>query len=201
VLYFGAHWWEPCTKFTPKMHLFHQLRQDSREDFEIVFCSMDRSEEEYDQYIEHMPWWCLPYALSTLPRLTTMYHAHGIPHLVILDQDGTFITKSGVESLTNDPVGKNFPWRPTRIVDLLPEYYIVQDQEDEAMLPFADLNEKYILLFFASNSDSLSQDFLPWLNKAYKILKKKTPDDFEVSQILNWSLSSISTSQLIAAIR
>ena len=111
-----------------------------------------------------------------------MYHAHGIPHLVILDQDGTFITKSGVESLTNDPVGKNFPWRPTRIVDLLPEYYIVQDQEDEAMLPFADLNEKYILLFFASNSDSLSQDFLPWLNKAYKILKKKTPDDFEVSQ-------------------
>lgn len=143
---------------------------------------MDRSEEEYNQYIEQMPWWCLPYALSTLPRLTTMYHAHGIPHLVILDQDGTFITKSGVESLTKDPVGKNFPWRPTRIVDLLPEYYILQDEEDEAMLPFADLDEKYILLFFASNSDSLSQDFLPWLNKAYNILKNKRPDDFEVSQ-------------------
>lgn len=141
---------------------------------------MDRSEDEYNQYMEHMPWWCLPYALSTLPRLTTIYHAHGMPHLVILDHDGTVITKNGVESLSQDPIGANFPWRPKRIVDLLPEYYFVQDQEDEAMLPFVDLDEKYILLYFASNSDSLSQDFLPWLNKAYNILKKKRAEDFEV---------------------
>jgi len=141
---------------------------------------MDRSEEEYNQYISKMTWWCLPYALSTLPMLTTIYHAHRMPHLVIFDNDGILITKKGVESLTQDPIGKNFPWRPKRLVDLFPEYFVVQDDEDEAMLPFADLDDKYILLYFASNSDSLSQDFLPWFNKACKILKKNRTEDFEV---------------------
>lgn len=168
-----------CAKFTPKLHLFNQL-QDGKEEYEIVFCSMDRSEDEYKAYAEQMPWWCLPYALSTLPRLATIYHAHGMPHLVVLDTDGKVITRNGVESLTHDPVGKQFPWRPTRIVELLPEYYIIEENEDEAMLPFSDLDDKYILLFFAAKSDSLSQEFTPWLVKAYNILKKKRPDDFEV---------------------
>lgn len=179
LLYFGAHWWEPCIKFTPKLHLFNQLQKDNH-DFEIVFCSMDRSEEEYNQYSEQMQWWCLPYALSTLPKLAGLYKAHGMPHLVVIDADGKLITREGVESLKKDPVGKNFPWRPIRVVDLLPEYYIVEDNEDEAMNPISDLDEKYILLYFASLSDSLSQEFTPWLVKAYNILKKKRPDDFEM---------------------
>ncbi len=141
---------------------------------------MDRSEEEYRAYSEQMPWWCLPYALSTLPRLAAIYHAHGMPHLVVIDKDGKVITKNGVESIKNDPVGKLFPWRPTRIVDVLPDYYIMEENEDEAMLPFCDLDEKYILLFFASKADSRSQAFTPWLLKAYNILKMKHPDDFEV---------------------
>lgn len=141
---------------------------------------MDKSEQEYKTYSEQMPWWCLPYALSTLPTLTTIFQAHGMPHLVVIDTDGKVITKNGVESLGQDPVGKNFPWRPTRIIDLLPEYYIVEDNDDEAMVPISDLDDKYILLYFASKSDSLSQDFTPWLVKAYNILRKKRPDDFEV---------------------
>ena len=43
----------------------------------------------------------------------------------------------------------------------------------------ADLDEKYILLYFASYSDALSQEFTPWLMKAYNILKRKR-QDFEV---------------------
>jgi nucleoredoxin len=141
---------------------------------------MDRSEDEYKAYSEQMPWWCLPYALSTLPRLATIYQAHGMPHLVVIDKDGKVITKNGVDCLVSDPVGKTFPWRPIRIVDLLPDYYIMEENEDEVMLPISDLDEKYILLYFASKSDSLSQEFTPWLVKAYNILKKKRPDDFEV---------------------
>ena len=140
---------------------------------------MDRSESDYDQYSEKMPWWCLPYALSTLPKLAAVYHAHGIPHLVVIDKDGKVITEDGVESLKGDPVGKSFPWR-VRIVDLLPDYYLMQEDEDEAMLPFSDLDDKYMLLYFASKADSRSQDFTPWLVKAYNILKNKRVDDFEV---------------------
>lgn len=169
-----------CAKFTPKLHLFYQL-QNEKEDFEIVFCSMDRSEAEYKEYSEKMPWWCLPYAISTLPKLAAIYHAHGMPHLVVIDNDGKVITKNGVDSLTQDPVGKNFPWRPRRVVDLLPEYYLVVEEEDEAMYPISDLDEKYVMLYFSSKTDSFSQDFTPWLVKAYNILKKKRPNDFEVS--------------------
>jgi nucleoredoxin len=143
---------------------------------------MDRSESEYKEYSEQMPWWCLPYAISTLPKLAAIYGAHGIPHLVVIDTDGKVITKSGVDSLTQDPVGKKFPWRPIRIVDLLPDYYlVVEDNENEAMYPISDLDEKYLMLYFSAKSCGLSQDFTPWLVKAYNILKKKRPDDFEVS--------------------
>jgi nucleoredoxin len=160
--------------------LFNQL-QGGKEAFEIVFCSMDRNESEYAQYAGKMAWWCLPYAISTLPRLTAIYQAHGMPHLVVIDTDGKTITKSGVECLTEDPVGKKFPWRPTRIIDCLSEDYLVVEDEDEAVYPIENLDEKYLLLYFSAKSDALSQEFTPWLIKAYNILKKQRPNDFEVS--------------------
>ena len=184
LLYFGAHWVNACNKFTPKLHLFSQLNStnDNKEDFEIVFCSMDRNEAEYNKFAANMTWWCLPYAISTLPRLTAIYHAHGMPHLVVIDsKDGSTITKSGVDMLKDDPLGSNFPWRPTRVVDILPQEYIIAEDDDEAVYATSDLDEKYLLLYFASKSDSLSQEFTPWLVKAYNILKKQRPNDFEVS--------------------
>jgi nucleoredoxin len=163
-----------CTKFTTKLHLFYQLQND-KEDFEIIFCSMDRSEDDYSAYAEKMPWWCLPYAISTLPKLAAIYHAHGMPHLVVIDKDGRLLTRDGVNCLSQDPVGKNFPWRPRRIVDLLPKIYIGNDTS----LSMQDLDEKYLLLYFSAHSDALSKEFTPWLVKAYNIMKKKR-QDFEV---------------------
>jgi nucleoredoxin len=65
---------------------------------------------------------------------------------------------------------------------MLPESYISGDltTDDEiVMVPTKDLDEKYILLYFASHSDALSQEFTPWLVKAYTILKNKR-EDFEL---------------------
>jgi len=152
------------------------------EPFEIVFCSMDRNEAEYKKYAETMPWWCLPYAISTLPRLTAMYQAHGMPHLVVIDaKNGSTITTNGVDCLQEDPVGQNFPWRPQRVVDVLPaEYMVVENEENEVFYPLSDLDDKYLLLYFSAKTCSLSQEFTPWLVKAYNILKKQQPDDFEL---------------------
>jgi nucleoredoxin len=179
-----SHLYNPtsaCNKFTPKLHLFNQLQnnKNGKEDFAIVFCSMDRSEEEYKAYSEQMPWWCLPYAISTLPKLAQIYHAHGIPHLVILDTNGKVITKEGVPALQQDPVGRLFPWRPLRVVDLLPELYL--DTDNESYLETEELEEKYLMLYFSEHGCGLCQDFTPWLVKAYNILKQRRPDDFEVS--------------------
>lgn len=136
---------------------------------------MDRSEDDYGAFAEKMSWWCLPYAISTLPKLATIYHAHGMPHLVVIDKDGRVLTRDGVNCLSQDPVGKNFPWRPQRIVDLLPQRFV----GDFTKLSMSDLDEKYLLLYFSAHSDALSKEFTPWLVKAYNIMKKKR-QDFEV---------------------
>lgn len=176
-MYFGAHWSEPCGKFLPKLHVFHELNSKVKEDFELIFCSVDRSEDDYKAYTEGMPWWCLPYAISTLPKLVATLQAHGMPHLVVIDKDGTIVTKEGVNALTQDPTGKRFPWRPNRIVDMISDdFYNVSVG---SLLRTVDLDEKYLLLYFASHSDALSQEFTPWLVKAYNILKKKR-QDFEL---------------------
>ena len=173
-------------RFLAKLHFFHELNSEVKRDYQIIFCSLDKSEEDYKEYIEEMPWWVLPYATETLPKLVTSLQANSMPHLVVIDTEGKIITKDGVGALTQDPTGKLFPWRPNRIVDMLPESYISGEYstDDEiVMLPTKDLDEKYILLYFASHSDALSQEFTPWLVKAYNILKNKR-EDFEVSMIL-----------------
>jgi hypothetical protein len=113
--------------------------------------------------------------MSTLPKLAAIYRAHGMPYLVVIDKNGKTLTKEGVNSLSHDPVGKNFPWRPNRVVDLLPPMYEIGG----TALPMDDLDDKYLLLYFSSYSDAPSKEFKPWLVKAYNILKKKRKD-FEV---------------------
>jgi nucleoredoxin len=170
--------YKACKQFNPKLHLFHQLQAGNKdEDYEIVFCSMDRSQKEYEEYSAQMSWWCLPYAIETLPQLAELYHAHGLPHLVVIDIDGKVITKEGTSNLAKDPIGKRFPWRPEKIVDVMPKEYL---STNLTHLPIGDLDDKYIMLYFSEKSCGLCQDFTPWLVKAYNILKKRRPDDFEV---------------------
>jgi len=179
LLYFGAQWNEPSVKFNLKLGLFDSLAKVP-EEYEIVFCSMDRSEEEYNSFSSKMSWWCLPYAISTLPKLITEYKAHGMPHLVVFDTDGSLITMDGVQSVLTDPVGKNFPWRRIRIVDILPESYIVTQDGGEVTRPMSHLDDRHLMLYFAARSDDLSKEFTPWMTKAYNILKGKRGDDFEL---------------------
>lgn len=182
VLYFGAHWSEPCNKFLQKLHFFRELNQKVKTDYEIIFCSLDKSEEDYNKYIADMPWWCLPYATSTLPKLVASLQANRVPHLVVIDAEGKIITKEGVNALEQDPTGSDFPWRPIRIVDILPDSYRsgeLSTDDEIVLLSTSDLDEKYILLYFASRVDALSQEFTPWLIKAYNILKNKR-QDFEL---------------------
>lgn len=91
-----------------------------------------------------MPWWCLPYAIATLPKLVATLKAHNMPHLVVIDKDGIIITKVGADALTQDPTGVRFPWRPNRIVDMLPDNYL-SCIENLAYSATVDLDEKYIL--------------------------------------------------------
>jgi len=82
------------------------------EDFEVVFVSMDNTAEEYKSYTNEMPWWCLPHKSPVMGKLANKYGAQGIPHLVILDKDGSVLVSDAVGEVSTDEEGKNFPWRP-----------------------------------------------------------------------------------------
>merc|ERR1711920_810196 len=49
-LYFSAHWCPPCRGFTPKLKAFYEEYAAKSTDFEIIFISADRSEEEMHSY-------------------------------------------------------------------------------------------------------------------------------------------------------
>jgi thiol-disulfide isomerase/thioredoxin len=118
-----------CKRFTPQlMELYRSLKGSNKQDadFEIVLCSMDTMELEYESYAAKMPWWCFPFGAPVVRRLATLYQTSGIPHLVILDACGRKVLHhDGVPKVQADPAGLRFPWRPARLVDLLPAQFTV----------------------------------------------------------------------------
>jgi nucleoredoxin len=146
------------------------------EDFEVVFCSMDRTEAEYRSYTDEMPWWSLPHKSPALGKLANLYGAVGIPHLVVLEKDGSVLHSDGIGEVSVDPEGKNFPWRPKKLVELLPASYIGQDKSEHSI---SDLNDKYLMLYFSAHWCPPCKQFTPKLSQAYTALKEHR-DNFEV---------------------
>lgn len=51
-LYFSASWCPPCQRFTPLLIDFYKIAKEvSPNDFEIVFISSDKNQEEFDEYV------------------------------------------------------------------------------------------------------------------------------------------------------
>jgi nucleoredoxin len=118
-LYFSAHWCPPCRGFTPKLADWYKKVSPNLPDFEIIFVSSDRSEEDFKHYFGEMPWIALPYNdRKRKEHLSNHFEVQGIPTFVIVDKDGTIITTNGRGIPTTDPEGKEFPWHPKALKDL-----------------------------------------------------------------------------------
>jgi len=106
-IYFSAHWCPPCRLFTPKLVDTYNLAIEEEKDFELVFVSFDRSEEDMLAYMKeaNMPWLALPYESDATERAKTFKNdvlgSSGIPLLVILDAEGAVVTQSGRVDVEN----------------------------------------------------------------------------------------------------
>jgi nucleoredoxin len=112
ALYFSAHWCPPCRAFTPSLVKFRDENADK--DFEIVFVSLDNSEDEKKTYITEMKmkWLTIPGAGSKESQgLAQKFQVRGIPALIVLRPDGSVVTENGREDVMIAPDKALAQWK------------------------------------------------------------------------------------------
>ena len=111
AIYFSATWCAPCKAFTPQLIALHESLRAQGKEFEVVFVSLDRTPEAFDQYFGSMPWLAVPFDhAEDRARLGQQLAVDSIPKLVVLDQEGGILTTNGRELVASDPDGAKFPW-------------------------------------------------------------------------------------------
>lgn len=124
ALYFSALWCGPCQRFTPTLaEVYSKLFPKG--DFEVIFVSGDEDEGSFNGYFSKMPWLAIPFSDSeTRDHLDELFKVMGIPHLVILDENGKVLTDGGVEIVREYGV-EGYPFTTERIGEM-------KEQEERA---------------------------------------------------------------------
>ncbi|KAK6252533.1 hypothetical protein QUC31_014253 [Theobroma cacao] len=194
-LYFSASWCGPCRRFTPNlMEVYSEL--SPKGDFEIIFVSGDQDEESFNGYFSKMPWLAIPFSDSeTRSRLDELFKVMGIPHLVLLGENGKVLTDDGVGIIQEYGV-EGYPFNPEKIQELrdleekarteqsIKTILVSRSRDfvvtsDGNKVPVSELEGKTVGLYFSVSSYKASADFTPKLAEVYKKLKEKG-ENFEI---------------------
>jgi nucleoredoxin len=169
-LYFSAHWCPPCRGFTPKLgESYTKYLKDKG--LEIIFVSSDKDEEAFKEYFGEMPWTALPFAdRERKEALSKKFKVQGIPTFVILDADGSIVTKDGRKALAGDEEGKEFPWKPKTIAELLAVDVLTKDGSTKPMSSLVD--NKVLGLYFSAHWCPPCRGFTPKLAEQYKKIQE-----------------------------
>jgi nucleoredoxin len=115
AFYFSAHWCPPCRSFTPQLAQWYSNDLKSK-GLQVVFVSSDKDQDQFKDYFKEMPWLALDFEdRKRKAQLSSMFGVRGIPALVIVDTDGSVITKDGRSAVSSDPQGTKFPWYPPAV--------------------------------------------------------------------------------------
>lgn len=99
AFYFSAHWCPPCRQFTPRLASQYNSWKSQNLPIEVIFCSSDRTESDFNQYYSEMPWAAIPFGSSQIQTLGSTYQVNGIPRLVVINaENGSIIENNAVSS-------------------------------------------------------------------------------------------------------
>jgi len=112
-LYFSSGSCPPCRDFTKRLKKCWRSVVDNGKDWEVVFVSVDRNEDEYNDYLQQLLWPGVPWRYKDIrANLKRHFRVETVPALVMLDEEGKVITHDGREAVSNDEAGSSFPWEP-----------------------------------------------------------------------------------------
>merc|ERR1719284_1880447 len=137
---------------------------------EIVFVSSDRDEASFKSYFgDEQPWLALPFAQRDLKaKLSKKFKVQGIPTFVVLDgETGATITTDGREAVSDDPTGKDLPWKPPTFWDALGSEFLKGTDGETVDVDELKGKGKYIGLYFSAHWCPPCRGFTPDLVKAY----------------------------------
>ncbi|KAM0961907.1 hypothetical protein ACFX2I_021103 [Malus domestica] len=194
-LYFSASWCGPCKRFTPALvEAYNEL--SPKGDFEIVFISADEDDESFKGYFAKMPWLAIPFSDSEARnRVDELFKVRGIPHLVILGEDGKVLSDSGV-GIIQEYGADAYPFTLEKLKELKDEEEAARrDQSlktilvtrsrdfvissDGEKVPVSELEGKIVGLYFSLFSYGACVEFTPKLVEAHEKLKANG-ENFEI---------------------
>nr|AMA21639.1 cotton nucleoredoxin 1 [Gossypium barbadense] len=197
-LYFSASWCGPCRRFTPNLiEVYTEL--STKGDFEVIFVSADEDEESFNGYFSKMPWLAIPFSDSEArKRLDEPFSVMGIPHLVLLDENGKVLTEEGVE-IIREYGEEGYPFTPEKIQELkdleekakkeqsIKTILVSRSRDfvvtsDGSKVPVSELEGKTVGIYFSASSIKPSADFTQKLAEVYSKLKENG-EKFEVVMI------------------
>jgi len=96
VLYFSASWCPTSKNTTPRIVDLYKKERERHQNFEFVFISSDRSEEEMLQYMRgyRMIWPALKFDKKMVAPALLKPAGRGIPCVVVLDSEGNEVASS-----------------------------------------------------------------------------------------------------------
>lgn len=110
LYYFSAQWGQPTQKFTPKLKEFYEAVSSLEVKLEIIFISLDESQEKMIAYMKesHGDWLASGNRSQFSKDLNVEFDLEGIPTLIVCKLDragtygqGTLITKEGRKDVLN----------------------------------------------------------------------------------------------------
>ena len=92
---------------TPLLAAKYEEIKSTHQNFEIIFVSGDRSDDECINYYASMPWLLLKFSEKSLKtNLMEEFNVAGIPSLILLDGEGNLITTHGRQLIFSAPFDK-----------------------------------------------------------------------------------------------
>lgn len=179
---------------------------------EVIFVSSDKGQSEFDSYLAEQPWFALPFAdRARKAKLSDKFKVQGIPSLVVLNaKDGSLITDSGRESVTQDPTGAKLPWTPKTALEILATSRIVGHNGQVLGLEQVQQQADVLGLYFSASWCGPCHKFTPQLASTYAQLKAqgkrfevlfvssdKTPESFaQYFESMPWLALDFATSAM-----